>query len=137
MPADIDKLTPTRSLIDLTKHSDGDFGLDDLELTFIFDDILLVEYIDETEGGDILRNGIVVPTNTLTKAWRKAKVILVGPNAKYAKKDDIVVFPSNLGVTVSNLDVTGKGKIKSGVFLNEDRVFGICKPKDESTKVNA
>ncbi len=137
MPADIDKLTPTRSLIDLTKHSDGDFGLDNLELTFIFDDILLVEYIDETEDGDILRNGIVVPTNTLTKAWRKAKVILAGPNAKYAKKDDIVVFPSNLGVTVSNLDVTGKGKIKSGVFLNEDRVFGICKPKDESTEVSA
>lgn len=137
MPADIDKLTPTRSLIDLTKHSEGDFGLNDLELTFIFDDILLVEYIDETEGGDILRNGIVVPTNTLTKAWRKAKVILAGPNAKYAKKDDIVVFPSNLGVTVSNLDVTGKGKIKSGVFLNEDRVFGICKPKDESTEISA
>ena len=84
-----------------------------------------------------MRNGIVVPTNTLTKAWRKAKVILAGPNAKYAKKDDIVVFPSNLGVTVSNLDVTGKGKIKSGVFLNEDRVFGICKPKDESTEINA
>ena len=137
MPADIDKLTPTRSLIDLTKHSDGDFGLDNLQLTFIFDDILLVEYIDETEDGDILRNGIVVPTNTLTKAWRKAKVILAGPNAKYAKKDDIVVFPSNLGVTVSNLDVTGKGKIKSGVFLNEDSVFGICKPKDESTEVSA
>ena len=137
MPADIDKLTPTRSLIDLTKHSEGDFGLNDLELTFIFDDILLVEYIDETEGGDILRNGIVVPTNTLTKAWRKAKVILAGPNAKYAKKDDIVVFPSNLGVTVSNLDVTGKGKIKSGVFLNEDRVFGICKPKDENTEISA
>lgn len=137
MPADIDKLTPTRSLIDLSKHSDGDFGLDDLELTFIFDDILLVEYIDETDDGDILRNGIVVPTNTLTKAWRKARVILAGPNAKYAKKDDIVVFPSNLGVTVANLDVYKEGKIKSGVFLNEDRVFGICKPKDESTEINA
>ena len=132
MPVDIDKLSTKRSLIDLTKHSEGDFGLDDFELSFIFDDILLVEYVDETETGDILRNGIVVPTNAVNKAWRKAKVILAGPNVKYAKPDDIVIFPNNLGVTVSNMDIVGKGKLKGGVFLNEDRVFGICKPKNES-----
>lgn len=137
MPADIDQLKPTRSLIDLSKHSEGDFGIDDFQLTFIFDDILLVEYIDETDSGEIIRNGIVVPTNAVTKAWRKAKVILAGPNAKYAKKGDIVIFPNNLGVTVANIDVEGRGKIKGGVFLNEDRVFGICKPKDESTESNA
>lgn len=131
MPVDIDKLSTKRSLIDLTKHSEGDFGLDDFELSFIFDDILLVEYVDETESGDILRNGIVVPTNAVNKAWRKARVILIGPNVKYTKPNDIVIFPNNLGVTVSNMDVIGKGKLKGGVFLNEDRVFGICKPKDE------
>jgi len=131
MPVDIDKLSTKRSLIDLTKHSEGDFGLDDFELSFIFDDILLVEYVDETETGDILRNGIVVPTNAVNKAWRKAKVILAGPNVKYAKPDDIVIFPNNLGVTVANMDIVGRGKLKGGVFLNEDRVFGICKPKNE------
>tara|TARA_R110000772_G_C13199862_1_gene429924 strand:+ start:473 stop:871 length:399 start_codon:yes stop_codon:yes gene_type:complete len=131
MPVDIDKLSTKRSLIDLTKHSEGDFGLDDFELSFIFDDILLVEYVDETQTGDILRNGIVVPTNAVNKAWRKAKVILAGPNVKYAKPDDIVIFPNNLGVTVANMDIVGKGKLKGGVFLNEDRVFGICKPKNE------
>lgn len=134
MPANIDQLTPTRSLIDLSKHSEGDFGIDDFELTFIFDDILLVEYIDETDNGEIVRNGIVVPTNAVTKAWRKARVILAGPKVKYTKKDDIVIFPNNLGVTVANIDVEGEGKISGGVFLNEDRVFGICRPKDESTK---
>lgn len=137
MPADIDKLATKRSLIDLTKHSEGDFGLDDFELTFIFDDILLVEYADETEEGDIMRNGIVVPTNAVNKAWRKARVILTGPNVKYAKPGDIVIFPNNLGVTVANIDVEGRGKLKGGVFLNEDRVFGICKPKNESTEVSA
>lgn len=137
MPADIDQITPTRSLIDLSKHSEGDFGIDDFELSFIFDDILLVEYIDETDSGEIVRNGIVVPTNAVTKAWRKARVILAGPKTKYAKVDDIVIFPNNLGVTVANIDVEGKGKIKGGVFLNEDRVFGICKPRDESTESNA
>ena len=107
---------------------------DDFELSFIFDDILLVEYIDESEDGDIQRNGIFVPTNAITKAWRKAKVILAGPKAKYAQEDDIVIFPHNLGVTISNMDIAGKGKVKKGVFLNEDRIFGICKLKDDSTE---
>lgn len=128
----IDKLEPMRSLIDLSSHSEGDFGLENLELSFIFDDILLVEYVDTTENRDgIIRNGIYIPTNTLTKAWRKAKVILVGPRAQYTKVGDIVVFPNNLGITVSNLDVSGYGRISGGVFLNESRVFGICKPKED------
>lgn len=134
----IDKLEPMRSLIDLSSHSEGDFGLENLELSFIFDDILLVEYVDTTENRDgIIRNGIYIPTNTLTKAWRKAKVILVGPRAQYTKVGDIVVFPNNLGITVSNLDVSGYGRINGGVFLNESRVFGICKPKEDvSSKID-
>lgn len=132
MPANIDQITPTRSLIDLSKHSEGDFGIEDFELTQVFDDILLVEYIDETEEGEIMRNGIVLPANAINKAWRKAKVVLIGPNVKYTSKGDIVIFPNNLGISVSNIDVEGRGKIKGGIFLNEDRVFGICKPKDES-----
>jgi len=135
MPANIDILKPQEHLIDLSTHSEGDIGLpDDFELSFIFDDILLVEYIDESDEGEIQRNGIYVPTNAITKAWRKAKVILAGPKAKYTKENDIVIFPNNLGVTVSNLDISGKGKIKKGVFLNEDRIFGICKLKNDSTK---
>jgi|TARA_R110000796_G_scaffold2648_1_gene10310 hypothetical protein len=135
MPANIDILKPQEHLIDLSSHSEGDIGLsDDFELSFIFDDILLVEYIDESEDGDIQRNGIFVPTNAITKAWRKAKVILAGPKAKYAQEDDIVIFPHNLGVTISNMDIAGKGKVKKGVFLNEDRIFGICKLKDDSTE---
>ena len=135
MPANIDILKPQEHLIDLSSHSEGDIGLsDDFELSFIFDDILLVEYIDESEDGDIQRNGIFVPTNAITRAWRKAKVILAGPKAKYAQEDDIVIFPHNLGVTISNMDIAGKGKVKKGVFLNEDRIFGLCKLKNDSTK---
>ena len=138
MPANIDILKPQEHLIDLSTHSEGDIGLpDDFELSFIFDDILLVEYIDESDEGEIQRNGIYVPTNAITKAWRKAKVILAGPKAKYTKQDDIVIFPNNLGVTVSNLAISGKGTIKKGVFLNEDRIFGICKLKNDSTESNS
>ncbi len=128
--ANIDQLTPTRSLIDLSSHSSGDFGLENFELNFIFDDIVLVEYIDIAQDGDgVMRNGLYIPTNALSKAWRKAKVILVGPEVKYTKIGDIVIFPNNLGVTVSNMDISGYGKINSGIFLNENRIFGICKHK--------
>jgi len=132
--ASIDNLAPTRSLIDLSKPDKGDFGLEDYELSFIFDDILLIEYVDETEDGDVLRNGIVVPTNAINKAWRRGKVILAGPDTKYAKEGDVVVFPNNMGVTISGVNVTGKGKIKKGIFLNEERMFGICEKRDENSK---
>ena len=129
MPADIDVIKPTRSLIDLSSTQSGDFGLDDFKLKFLFDDIILVEYIDMTETGEVLRGGLYIPSNALTKAWRKAVVILAGPDAKYVKKGDIVVFPNNLGVTVANMEITDHGKISNGIFLNESRVFGICERK--------
>ena len=138
MPANIDILKPEKHLIDLSTHSEGDIGLtDDFELSFIFDDILLVEYVDENDSGEVKRNGIFVPTNAITKAWRKARVVLAGPKAKYTKEGDVVIFPNDLGVTISNMEISGKGKIKRGVFLNEDRLFGICKLKNDSTESNS
>ena len=132
MPAheSIDRLPSQKHLIDLSTHSEGDIGLtDDFELNFIFDDILLVQYVDENDEGEIQRNGIFVPTNAVTKAWRKARVILTGPKAAYVKVGDVVIFPNNLGVSISNLDINGK-KLKKGIFLNEDRLFGICTLKE-------
>lgn len=130
--ASIDSLATKRSLIDLDGHSDGDFGLgDEYNLSFVFDDIILVEFIDEDSdgAGDLIqRDGIFVPTNTLSKAWRKGKVILAGPEVKYAKKNDIVMFPNDKGATVSNMIIEGYGKIGKGMFLNEQRLFGVCKP---------
>ena len=52
--ANIDNLATHKQLINLSTHSEGDIGLtDDFELTMIFDDILLVEYVDENEHGEI------------------------------------------------------------------------------------
>ena len=140
--ASIDNLAPTKSLIDLTKTDRGDFGLEEYDLTFLFDDILLLEYVDLTEDGNeggetIERNGILIPTNTLTRAWRKGRVVLSGPDAKYAKEGDIVLFPNNMGVTISGVTIPGKGQVDKGIFLNEERLFGICKPKDDNTKISS
>lgn len=133
MPLSTDILETQRSLIDLDGHSEGNFGFgEDYKLSFLFEDIILVEYVDEVNDGHgdaILRGGIFVPTNTLTKAWRKAKVVLAGPTAQYAKVGDIVIFPNDKGVAVSNVEVEGYGLLKKGMFLNEKRLFGICKRK--------
>jgi hypothetical protein len=141
MAESIDKLPVRRSLIDLDSYGKGNFGLgDDFVLSKLFDDILLVEFIDEVNdnsGDAIKRNGIFVPTNSLIKAWRKAQVVLAGPNVHQCKVGDIVIFPNDKGAAVSNIEVDGYGKLKKGVFLNELRIFGVCrKVKQESIADN-
>ena len=136
--ASIDVLAPKKSLIDLGgAHNDSLDGIidQDYELGFIFDDIILVEFIDEVSDGQgeaVLRGGVYIPTNSVQRAWRKAKVILAGPECKYIKGGEIVIFPNNLGVGIANADISGYGTLKKGVFLNESRLFGVAKKKDES-----
>lgn len=132
VPVDYDNLKHKKGLIDLDSHSEGSFGLEDYTLSFVYDDIVLVEFVDEVDdgmGSAIQRNGLYVPTNASTKAWRKGKVVLVGPNANFTKVGNIVVFPNDKGASVSNLEVTGYGTLKKGMFLNEQRIFGIASPK--------
>ena len=136
--ANIDVLAPKKSLIDLTdSHNNTLDGIidQDYELGFLFDDIILVEFIDEVSDGQgdaVLRGGVYIPTAAVQRAWRKGKVILAGPECKYVKKDEIVIFPNNLGVGIGNADISGHGKLKKGIFLNESRLFGIAKKKDEN-----
>ena len=130
VPSHMDNVKQKKGMIDLDANSEGCFGLEDYKLSFIFDDIVLVEFVDEVEdskGSAVMRNGLYVPTNINTKAWRKAKVVLTGPNVAFCKKDDIVIFPNDKGVAVANLEVDGYGKVKKGMFLNEQRMFGIAK----------
>jgi cellobiose-specific phosphotransferase system component IIB len=132
LPSHMDNVKTKKGMIDLDGNSEGFFGLDDYKLSFVFDDIVLVEFVDEVEdaqGSAVMRNGLYVPTNVNTKAWRKAKVVLVGPNVAFCKKDDVVIFPNDKGVTVSNMEIEGYGTIKKGMFLNEQRMFGIASKK--------
>ena len=135
MSLPIDLLGVEKSHLNLSDQSlPSDFGFDDYILSKVFDDIILVEYIDlvSGEGGDTVnRNGLLIPISVIQNAWRKGKVILVGPRVNYTKVGDIVVFPSNLGIPVTNLEVENHGPIKKGIFLNENRMFGICKLKNE------
>jgi hypothetical protein len=129
MSQNIDLLPTQKSLIDFSALPKNSFNSVFLgyNLKTVLDDVLLVKFVDETDdGASIMRNGIVVPVNADTRAWRIGEVILAGPNARYTKVNDYVCFPNNLGVPVSNLDIDGYGTLKSGIFLNEQRIFGIC-----------
>lgn len=136
MSANIDQLVPTKSLIDLTTHSDNDFGLTDYNLCSLFDDLLLAEYTDETLDGDIIRDGVIVPANTIQRAWRVGRVILAGTGCKNVKPGDHIIFPHDKGIPISGITIEGHGKLSHGIFLNEERLFGVCKPKDESSSTN-
>jgi hypothetical protein len=133
MSANIDQLTPTKSLIDLGTHSDNDFGLADYDLCNLFDDLILAEYADESLDGDVMRGGIVVPSNTIHRAWRIGKVILAGTGCKNVKTGDHIIFPHDKGVPISGITIDGHGELAHGIFLNEERLFGVCKPRDESS----
>jgi len=139
--ANIDILAPQKKIIDLDgAHNESLDNLvtEDYVLDFIFDDIILIEFIDEISDGAgdaVMRGGILVPTNSIQRAWRKGRIILAGPECKYAKKGDVVVFPNNLGMGLSNTEIGGHGWLNKGIFLNESRLFGICSNKKKK-KVN-
>jgi hypothetical protein len=137
MPASIDSLPTQRSLIDFSELPKNSFNsvFYGYNLKKVLDDILLVKYSDETDDGrTIMRNGLHVPINADTKAWRIGEVILAGPNARSAKVGDYVCFPNNLGVPVSNIDIDEYGTLAKGIFLNEQRIFGICSVRSDDNE---
>lgn len=126
--ANIDAITPTRGLIDLADHSKGEGPLlQGYELDTIFDDIILAVYVDVDDTGEnIVRDGIVIPGNVADRAWRIARVVMVGPNCKQVQSGQHIIFPNEFGVRASNIKIKGGDTIKQAVFLNELRIFGTC-----------
>jgi len=131
----VDVLPTQKSLIDFSELPKNSFDsvFIGYNLKNVLDDIILATFVDESENGrEIIRNGILVPINTDTRAWRLGKVILTGPNVKIAKVDDIICFPNNMGVPISNIDVDNYGTVKKGIFINEQRIFGICSQRSNN-----
>lgn len=128
----IDKIPVTKSLIDLGSYSSNSFDsvFTGYDLDKILDDVILAEFVDVAgEKDEIVRNGIIVKTNAMTNAWRLAKAILLGPNCNLVKKGDTIMFPNNMGVQISKINVTGHGQVKNGIFINEQRIFGVCRSR--------
>ena len=134
--ASIDNLAPERKLIDLTSYAGGeDITLYGYELSRLYDDIILLTMVDEsTDGESVLRDGIYIPLNANTKAWRIGKVLLKGPNCTSVKSGNHVVFPGDKGITVKNMHGKGFGKVNNGYFINEERIFGVVEPQKDTKK---
>jgi len=129
----IDNIAPTRKLTDLSSYAGGEnVSLYGYELSNLYDDIILLTMVDESEDGEsILRDGIYIPLNANTKAWRIGKVMLKGPACTNVKVGQHVVFPGDKGIPVKNMDIKGVGRVKTGYFLNEERIFGIVEPVEQ------
>lgn len=130
----VDKLAPKKGLIDLTgfaKNSFDSFFIG-YQLSQVLDDIILVKYVDEgNTSNEIIRGGIVVPVNADSHAWRIGEVILAGGNCQLVEKGDFICFPNNLGINIANIEIEGYGLLKSGHFINEQRIFGVVKPLEQ------
>jgi len=112
-------------LVQIDNYKGSHFELDGWELTNVLDDILMVQYSDINEDGDMVKRGSMwVPINAVNHVWRVGRVLLAGPNCKTVKEGDHIVFPNDRGIQVSNLN-----GLKHIVFLNEQRIFGVCKIK--------
>jgi hypothetical protein len=136
--ASIDQLPVQKSLIDLGALPKNTFNsmFMGYDLVNLLDDIILVEFADD--GGTsntIVRNGILVPVNADTNAWRIGKVLLTGINCRLVKVGDHVCFPNNMGIPIANIDVVNFGTLRAGIFLNEQRIFGIVKPREQDASI--
>lgn len=134
----VDQLPTQKSLIDLSSHSKNTFNsvFVGYDLKDLLDDVMLIEFVDDGGSSNtVVRGGIVVPVNAETNAWRIGRVILLGSNCKLVKKGDHVMFPNNMGVPISNIDVVDYGKIRYGIFLNEQRIFGVVQPRKQDDSI--
>lgn len=100
---------------------------EDYEVTELLGDVIMAEYADvASDGKSLMRNGIILPHEVVDKkAWRVGKVLLVGPNAKQVKAGHYIIFPGDKGI----IGIQKGGK--TVIFLNEERIFGICAPMNK------
>ena len=113
-----------KGIVRLEDYTNSDLNLTGWKLTKVLDDILMCQFVDiSADGTEINRGGIWVPIHTALQAWRVAKVLLAGPRAK-TKAGQYVIFPSTFGLKANNIN-----NLMHIVFLNEDRIFGVCEPE--------
>lgn len=97
----------------------------DYEITEVLGDIIMAEYVDCSEDGELVnRGGILLNNNISQNTWRVARVLLHGSAcSNIIKKNKLIMFPNDKGIKA----IAGKKK-KPIVFLNEERIFAVVKP---------
>jgi hypothetical protein len=118
-----------KGLVQLETYAGDNLPLEDWNITGVLEDIIMVEYADtdpDGKGDTILRRGLHVPVDLARHTWRVGRVLLCGPKVPDAiKEGTCVIFPNDKGIRAANFN--GKREV---VFLNAERIFGVCTPKD-------
>jgi co-chaperonin GroES (HSP10) len=131
MKANIDKLAPQKHLIDLKDYRDsGEVMPSNFELGSVYGDVIIVAPIDENDLGEVDKGGIFIPQNAANSAWRTGLVVLTGKDVKEVEPGEYVIYPNDRGFVVKNLEIKDFGKVAVAAFLNEERLFGKCHPKE-------
>ena len=122
-------LPPSKSL-NLELYSGESIPID-WEIVGVTGDILMVEYADcDDNNENVMRDGILVPLSARDYVWRVGQIIKAGPGASEQAQpvegeDKYVLFPYDRGIPMTKFNG------HNYVFLNEQRVFGFVKPKEE------
>ena len=94
---------------------------EDYEVTELLGDVIMAEYVDCDESGELVnRGGILVSNDISRNTWRVAKIILTGPTVpENVVPGKFILFPNDKGIPAVNQG--GRPRI----FLNAERIFGI------------
>lgn len=116
------RLPPLTGLPDLDVYSDCPLP-EDYEIVELLGDVIMVEYADLSEDGSSIKRGSIhLPESIIERrAWRVGKVLLTGPQVQQVKVGHYIIFPGDKGLPA----IQRNGK--KVVFLNEQRIFGICR----------
>ena len=80
-------------LVQIDNYKGSEFEIDGWKLSAVLDDILMVQYADINEEGDLVKRGSMwVPIHAVNHVWRVGKVLLAGPNCKTVKEEDYVEY---------------------------------------------
>ena len=129
MRADINSVPTRKSEINLDKGLyTGDIGLgNEYYADLVYDDIVLVKYIDINSSGQREEGGLIVPELTNDLHWRKGEVLMVGPLVENTKAGDLVVFPNDKGLPSTSISFLNKDGVvetaENVIFLNEHKLF--------------
>jgi hypothetical protein len=96
----------------------------EFEFEAVFGDMIMAEIVDEDADGNVFRDGIWVSQNVTKKLWRRARVVLKGPDCKNIEVGDDVAYPSDKGIPMVSANK------KKYIFLDMSRLFGKLKKLD-------
>lgn len=92
----------------------------DWKFTHLFDDIVMVRYVDTDHEGNIKRGSLFVPADVSRNIWRVGEVVMMGDAVKSPITVGChVMFAADKGIPCVQYDGT------QVVFLNVDRLFGV------------